>query len=106
VRKAVRPSSFAQAEIEYYLLRYQSESARLRDRLWDDIEAVVKVISDHPLIGEVVRRTGGRVRRFPLQHFPFVLIYREQADHLQIVALAHTKRKPNYWRPRLKFEAN
>jgi toxin ParE1/3/4 len=46
------------------------------------------------------------VRRFPLQHFPFFVIYRERADELQIVALAHEKRKPNYWRPRLKINSN
>jgi plasmid stabilization system protein ParE len=104
VKKAVRPSPFAKAEIEYYLVRYESESARLRDRLWDDIEAVINLISEYPLVGEVVRRTGGRARRFPLDHFPFFLIYREQGDDLQIVALAHKSRKPNYWRPRLKLD--
>lgn len=104
MKKAVRPSSFAQAEIEYYLLRYESEAARLRDRLWDDIEAVVSLISEYPLVGEVVRRTRNRVRRFPLEHFPFFLVYRERGDHLQIVALAHKRRHPNYWRPRLKFD--
>jgi toxin ParE1/3/4 len=104
VKKAVRPSSFAQAEIEYYLIRYESESARLRDRLWDDIEHVIDLISEYPLVGEVVRRTRGRGRRFPLEHFPFFLIYRERGDALEIVALAHKSRKPNYWRPRLKFD--
>ena len=102
--KAVRPSPFAQEEIEYYLRRYESESAGLGDRLWRDIQYVADLISEHPLIGEVVRRTRGRVRRFPLRDFPFFLIYRERDDHLQIVALAHTSRKPNYWRGRLKFE--
>jgi len=86
------------------LVRYELESSDLRDRLWGDIEAVINLISDYPKIGEVVRRTGGRVRRFPLQHFPFVLIYRERGDELQIIALAHKSRKPTYWRPRLRFE--
>ncbi len=103
MKKGVRPSAFAQAEIEYYLVRYESESVSLRDRLWDDIEAVTHLISEYPSIGELVRRTRGRVRRFPLQHFPFFVIYRERADDLQIVALAHKRRKPTYWRPRLKF---
>lgn len=85
-------------------MRYELESSRLRDRLWDDIEAVIDRISDYPMIGKVVRRTGGRVRRFPLQHFPFFLIYRERGDELQIIALAHTSREPTYWRRRLRFE--
>ena len=103
MRKAVRPSFFAQDEIEYYLRRYESESVRLRDRLWNDIEAVRDLIATYPQIGEVVSRTRGLVRRFPLRHFPFFVIYRERNDYLQVVALAHKRRKPNYWKPRLKY---
>lgn len=100
----VRPSSFAQDEIEYYLRRYESESPGLGDRLWQDIQAVTDLISDHPDIGEPVRRTRGLVRRLPLRHFPFFVVYRQHSGQLQIVALAHTSRKPNYWRNRLKFD--
>jgi plasmid stabilization system protein ParE len=101
VKKAVRPSSFAEDEIEYYLRRYESESPGLGDRLWDDIQTVASLVSEHPLIGEKVRRTRGLVRRIPLHHFPFFVIYREREDDLEIVALAHSSRKPNYWRNRL-----
>lgn len=104
MKRAVRPSSFAQDEIEYYLRRYELESARLRDRLWDDIQAVVDLIATYPAIGEPVRRTRGLVRRFPLHHFPFFLVYRDRDEYLQIVALAHKSRKPNYWKSRLKFD--
>ncbi len=100
----VRPSSFAESEIEHYLRSYESETPELGNKLWQEIQAVVTLISDYPEIGAVVRRTGGLVRRFPLRHFPFFLIYRRRGDHLQIVALAHTSRKPNYWRSRLKPE--
>lgn len=99
-----RPSSYAQNEIEYYLRRYESESPGLGDRLWQDIQTAADLISNHPAIGEPVRRTRGLVRRVPLRHFPFFLIYRQRNDHLQIVALAHTSRKPNYWRARLKLD--
>lgn len=57
-----------------------------------------------PGVGEVVRRLRTRevIRRLPLRHFPFLLIYREHAEHLEIVALAHTSRRPGYWRDRVK----
>lgn len=100
----VRPSSFAQDEIEYYVRRYESESPGLGDRLWQDIQIAAAMISEHPAIGESIRRTRGLVRRVPLRHFPFFLIYRKRDEQLQIVALAHTSRKPNYWRTRLKFD--
>lgn len=102
MKKAVRPSSFAQDEIQYYLQRYESESPGLGDRLWREIQTAVALIADHPSIGEPVHRTRGLVRRVPLRRFPFFIIYRERDDDVQIVALAHTSRRPNYWRSRLK----
>jgi len=102
VKTPVQPSAFAEDEIEYYIRHYESEVPGLGDRFWQDVQRVIGLISDYPEIGEQVRRTGGMVRRFPLHHFPFVLIYRRHEDHVQIVALAHTSRKPNYWRSRLR----
>jgi hypothetical protein len=43
----------------------------------------------------------GAIRRFPLRHFPFFVIYREHQDYLELVALAPASRKPNYWRSRV-----
>lgn len=41
-------------------------------------------------------------RRFLLRQFPFILIYRERPDaSIQIVAVAHTSRRPGYWAKRL-----
>jgi toxin ParE1/3/4 len=41
-------------------------------------------------------------RRFLLRQFPFILIYRERSDgSIQIVAVAHTSRRPGYWAKRL-----
>ena len=41
-------------------------------------------------------------RRFLLRRFPFVLIYRElDSGNIQIMAVAHTSRRPGYWKQRL-----
>jgi plasmid stabilization system protein ParE len=42
-------------------------------------------------------------RRFLLRQFPYVLIYREHAGskEVQILAVAHTSRRPGYWKARL-----
>lgn len=39
-------------------------------------------------------------RGFRFQKFPFVLAYVIRGQQVFIVALAHTKRKPGYWRDR------
>lgn len=56
------------------------------------------------IIGAPRRWVAGShsTRRFLLRHFPYILIYRERAAGVvQIVAVAHTSRKPGYWRKRL-----
>lgn len=99
----VRPTAEAEEEFRYYIQWYENETVGLGDRLWTEIQAAIEVISDRPGIGEAVRRlrARGTIRRVPLRHFPFLLVYRVDEDYLEIVALAHTSRKPNYWRKRV-----
>jgi hypothetical protein len=33
-------------------------------------------------------------------NYPFDIVYRENADEIEIVAVAHHARKPMYWRRR------
>jgi plasmid stabilization system protein ParE len=41
-------------------------------------------------------------RRVLLRQFPFILIYRERpSGMIQIVAVAHTSRRPGYWKQRI-----
>jgi len=41
-------------------------------------------------------------RKFLLRQFPFILIYLERPSGvIQIVAVAHTSRRPGYWKDRL-----
>ena len=41
-------------------------------------------------------------RRFLLRKFPFILIYRERdVIAIQVLAVAHTSRKPGYWKGRI-----
>jgi plasmid stabilization system protein ParE len=39
-------------------------------------------------------------RRYLLPHFPYSLVYRVRHGELEIVAVAHHRRRPGYWRSR------
>ena len=62
-----------------------------------EISAKLALLKDHPLIG-----THGVVgsRWLPLRRFPYTLHYRVVGDVIDILALAHQKRHPGYWRQR------
>jgi toxin ParE1/3/4 len=40
------------------------------------------------------------LRRVSLQGFPLAVIFREVAGIVQVLAIAHHRREPNYWRKR------
>jgi len=40
-------------------------------------------------------------RRFVLQRFPFSVVYLDEPDFVTIIAIAHGKRKPGYWKARV-----
>src|SRR5262245_16153729 len=39
-------------------------------------------------------------RRILLRRFPYAIIYRLNAESIEIVAVAHGRRRPGYWRHR------
>jgi plasmid stabilization system protein ParE len=39
-------------------------------------------------------------RRFLLHRFPYEVVYRVRGEHVLVVAVAHCKRRPGYWRER------
>ena len=41
-----------------------------------------------------------RYRRFLLRHFPFSVVYLPLADRVEVIAIAHHRRRPGYWRDR------
>ena len=46
------------------------------------------------------RKYGTRCHLFP--RFPYAIYYLELQDIIWVVAIAHTSRRPYYWRKRLK----
>jgi hypothetical protein len=40
------------------------------------------------------------VRRFLLPRFPFAVAYVIRGDDVLVLAIAHTRRRPGYWRGR------
>jgi hypothetical protein len=43
---------------------------------------------------------AGRTRSWLLSRFPYRVIYRVRDEDIYIVAIAHTSRRPGYWKDR------
>ena len=83
------------AEASHY---YEDRVPGLGQALIDDVEKGVEEILDHP---EACERVSKKMRRKVLNRFPYGLIYAVEPDRIRIMAIAHHKRRPEYWRYRL-----
>jgi plasmid stabilization system protein ParE len=89
----------ADAELTDAAQYYESRQPGLGVDLLGEVERAFDQILANP---EACRKIGRRVRRKSLWRFPYNLIYAVYPERIRIVAFAHQKRRPFYWRKRLK----
>jgi toxin ParE1/3/4 len=95
--KSVRFVEEAQEEFFEQILFYEQREIGLGDRFRAAVEAAVLMAAMHPNMGSPWRQNTRRV--FP-RDFPYSIVYRAVEAELVVVAIAHFKRRPTYWRGR------
>lgn len=78
-------------------LFYEARSEGLGLEFLDGVQRLIELVREHPKLGQSVL---GGFRRVVLRRFPFSLIYSEERNEIVIIAVAHAKRRPGYWRGR------
>ena len=78
---------------------YAEINSELGARFYREIERLIREACADP---QRFRQFDPPVRRHFSHWFPYALIYLEESDHLWIVAVMHMKRRPGYWKPRLR----
>lgn len=96
--KQVRFLDPAEAEIDEAVAYFDQQLQGLGDRFQREIERTVAVITQHPDIGSPVTR---RIRKFRVRKFKYNVVYVADRDELVIIAVAHYKKRPRYWRRRI-----
>jgi plasmid stabilization system protein ParE len=81
------------------VLYYAGVSPELGGRLYDEIERLIQEVRRQP---ERFARFSPPTRRALARSFPYSIIYLDEPDRIWIVAVMHAKRRPGYWRDRLK----
>jgi plasmid stabilization system protein ParE len=89
------------AEAEYLeaIAFYETRRPGLGTAFIAEVEHLIARICDAPLRYPVERQPD--VRAIRLQRFPYKVLFREHAGTVQILALAHDRRRPGYWLGRL-----
>ena len=95
-----------EADAEYRLAGrwYEERREQLGMEFFDAVDAAIDQILDLPRSGSPVPRmpTDLPVRRIAVKRFPYHVVYLETTAQIRILAIAHDRRKPGYWKTRLK----
>lgn len=62
-----------------------------------ELDRTILLIAQGPLRWP---RIHGRYRRFPMQKYPFSIVYAARRDFVEVIAIAHHRRRPGYWQHR------
>ena len=89
----------AEAETNQAFARYWAESQSAAFGFDDELKEAYKRLRAGPSTGAPFLRG---TRRILLNRYPFSVVFRERQHDVQIIAVAHTKRRPGYWAKRLK----
>jgi plasmid stabilization system protein ParE len=88
----------AEEEMTEASVFYEAATFGLGAGFLDEVQRVVNILLEHPELGQPV---GRGLRRALLHRFPFSLVYSVEVDGILIIAVAHQRRRPDYWRSRI-----
>ena len=88
----------AESELDEAIAYFNRQVAGLGDRFQREVEATVALITEYPEIGSPITK---RVRKFRVRKFKHKVIYVFDGAEIIIIAVAHHKKRPRYWRRRI-----
>ena len=87
----------AEEEILQALAWYAERSAIAARAFVQELSSMVRLAVQSP--GSWPRNYGN-TRRIVFPRFPFDLVFRMKGETIEIVAVAHPRRRPSYWKDR------
>ena len=77
---------------------YVKRSVEAAVRFADAIDSALTAVAANPARFAAVDDLH---RECPVRRFPFRIVYRVAENRVLVVAIAHAKRRPGYWRDRI-----
>jgi hypothetical protein len=89
----------AEEEVNQAVDHYEQKTSGLGLDFLFEVETGFSAIIQAP---ERWPRISPRVRRYLLRRFPYGIMYEVKDDIVLVIAVANLRRRPNYWRRRLR----
>jgi toxin ParE1/3/4 len=84
--------------VQYYEARSQGLGAAFEETIYQAVQRIRENPTQYPFYKKL------RVRKYSVERFPYVIFYGVFEDVIWIVAMAHGRRKPEYWTQRLSSD--
>lgn len=94
----VRFHPAAAQEVESTYDWYAARSPEAADGFREELRRAVDAVAATP---QTWPRLSNRARRYVFPRYPFSLVYILRDNVIEVVAVAHGRRRPGYWRSRL-----
>jgi plasmid stabilization system protein ParE len=99
VTRPTRSSQPASDEFKEAVRWHEARRPGLGSESFDEVGATLATIEATPEIGTTIS-ADGQTRRALVGRFPYQVVYRLTPTEIVIVAIAHLKRRPGYWKNR------
>ena len=95
----IRIHAQASVELTEAIRWYESKRPDLGAELLDEVTSAIDQLSLRPESGNPLS-VDQKTRRLLISRFPYQLVYRIRPAEIVVVAIAHVKRRPEYWKLR------
>ena len=99
MKRTVRVTEPASDELAAAVRWYETRRPGLGVELFDAIVASIELIEQQPEIGTAAF-PDPETRRLLVARFPYQIVYLLDQSEVVVVAIAHLKRRPRYWKHR------
>lgn len=97
--KRIRFHPAARAELRAAMRFYEAQRKGLGGDFLDEVNSSVRRVQELPESYPVFGVAD--VRKCVVNRFPYLVLYEERPRTIYVIAVAHGKRAPGYWRDRV-----
>jgi plasmid stabilization system protein ParE len=94
----VRLHPEAEKELRIAYLWYLERNTTVAESFVAEVDHAIGVVGEKPVRWPKLTKS---IRRYVFPRFPFMLVYRVKPTYVEVIAIAHQKKRPGYWQVRL-----
>ena len=99
----IRIGREAEEEFRAAITWYESQVENLEDEFWLAVRDTLEKLHDDPIPALPIPAIDPelRLRRLLVERFPYQIVFTHYEKQTRVIAIAHLKREPGYWKDRI-----